>query len=76
MKGVRFDFSDQAPALVLQFERVDQAQAHFGRLNLPFAIAQRIFYKGYEGRLPLSCLGFDRLQLMAVAKAFLRHSRR
>lgn len=74
--GVRLTASGATTKLVLQFRHASTAQAHFGTLALPYAIWQRLFYNGFEGNIRLTSLSFKRTQVMQVAQAFLRHSRR
>ena len=76
VRGVRLSSPSSTTSLVLQFARADLVRIHFGSLNLPFAAFQRIFYIGFEGRMRLTSLTFNRAQVMQVSQAFLRHSRR
>jgi hypothetical protein len=76
VEAVRLYANDGVTSLVLRFRDLALARRHFGALNMLSALMNRIFYKGYEGRLVLTGLTFKRAQVLQVAQVFVRHARR
>lgn len=74
--AVRLHASGSTTSLVLRFRDVALAHQHFGSVHMLNALVNRIFYKGYEGRVLLTGLRFSRARLLQVAQAFVRHARR
>ncbi len=76
VEAVRLYANDGVTSLVLRFRDLALARRHFGALNMLSAWMNRIFYKGYEGRVVLTGLTFKRAQVLQVAQVFVRHARR
>ncbi|MEO6853976.1 MAG: hypothetical protein ABI410_21890 [Rhodoferax sp.] len=74
--AVRLHASGSTTSLVLRFRDMALARQHFGSVNMLNALVNRIFYKGYEGRVLLTGLRFSRARLLQVAQVFVRHARR
>ncbi|WP_295958379.1 hypothetical protein [Rhodoferax sp.] len=74
--AVRLHASSNRTSLVLRFRDLALPRQHFGALSMLGAWMNRIFYKGYEGRVVLTGLRFQRAQVLQVAQTFVRHARR
>jgi hypothetical protein len=74
--AARLDAQNSSTYLVLRFRRASDVHAHFGKSRWLQAIAGRLFYKGFEGRVKLTSLVFKRSSVLQTAQAFLRYSRR
>ncbi|WP_394790906.1 hypothetical protein [Rhodoferax sp.] len=76
VKGVRLHASSSTTSLVVSLRHLADVQAQFGVLRALTAVLNRVFYKGFEGRIKLTSLKFRRAQLLQVAQAFLRNAQR
>jgi hypothetical protein len=76
IKGIRLSSPSATTSLVLQFAHADLVRTHFGSAYLPHAVLQRIFCSGFEARIALTSLSFQRAQLMQLSQVFLKHARR
>lgn len=74
--AVRLDASNSATYLVLRFPNASDMHKHFGTLRFLPSAMQRMFYKGFEGRVKLTSLSFKRGEVQQVAQAFLKYSKR
>lgn len=76
VEAVRLDARGTSTYLVLRFRRASDVNSHFGKTRWLQSITGRLFYKGFEGRVKLTSLGFKRSVVLQTAQAFLRYSRR
>jgi hypothetical protein len=74
--AVRLDVKGSSTYLVLRFRRADDVLAHFGASRWLQSITGRLFYKGFEGRVKLTSLVFQRALVLKTVQAYLRYARR
>ncbi|MEC5216957.1 hypothetical protein RCH09_001913 [Actimicrobium sp. GrIS 1.19] len=74
--AVRIEAHQSSTYLVLRFRNANNVLKHFGTSRMLRSVLQRLFYKGFEGRVKLTSLSFKRSEVLQVAQALLRNSRR
>jgi hypothetical protein len=74
--ALRIEAHQSSTYLMLRFRDASDVLKHFGTSRMLRSVMQRLFYKGFEGRVKLTSLSFKRSEVLQVAQAFLRYSRR
>ena len=76
VNAVCIEAHESSTYLVLRFRNANDVLKHFGTSRMLRSVVQRIFYKGFEGRVKLTSLVFSRAEVLRVAQAHLKYSRR